>query len=389
MILGVVKKNKSLICVILLFVFIILCLFHTEISGINNTRVALESALSDVKSLFDVVAVPGGLKSPFILEYKSQGDENINCVTFLNNKKDAYMCLGIDGRINLNVFAHNNKLGFYISDTPEIRYTASSKNFTSNWNNSLYGKIIKMPEFIPENLSYKKINSFFNSKKLINASVALGLGKEKVNINDLRKNITVSTKGTYSKMILGKKETVSVTRISIPKQDVINCISQNLSFSNDEYKGYAVDYLEKFKIMLESALEDKINIDFSVCKRKLVDAKLVFDSKRYVFSNSKSSLNFSLSDLKTQNTLFKLNINKLSANYLEAHIKADNTYILKLNRTTDNKIYANLFDAESKQMKYKLTYIPHSFNSHIKYSEKDIYNLSLYELVSAVECITK
>ena len=39
--------------------------------------------------------------------------------------------------------------------------------------NSLYGKIIKMPKFVPENLNYKKIDSFLNSKKLINASVAL------------------------------------------------------------------------------------------------------------------------------------------------------------------------------------------------------------------------
>ena len=38
-------------------------------------------------------------------------------------------------------------------------------------------------------------------------------------------------------------------------------------------------------------------------------------------------MNFSVSDLKTQNTLFKLNINKLSANYLEAQIKAETSKI--------------------------------------------------------------
>ena len=369
--------------------FIILCLFHKEIRDITNTQVALESAVSDIKSLFDVVTVPGGLKSPFILEYKADGDKNINCITFLNNKKEAYMCLGIDGKINLNIFAHNNKLGFYTSNTPEIRYTASSKNFTSNWNDSVYGKVIKMPEFVPENLSYKKINSFLNSKKLINASVALGLGKDKINLNDLRKNITVSTKGTYSKMLLGKKETVSVTRISIPKKDVIECISRNLSLSDNEYKGYAVGHVNKFKELLEATNEDKINIDFSVCKRKLVDATLVFNFKKYIFSSSESGLNFTVSDLKSKNTLFQLNISKPSANRLKANIKSDKSYILNINKTSDNKIYAMLCDSESKQVKYKLTYIPHNFNSNIKYTEKDMYNISLYELVSAAQCIIK
>lgn len=387
--LGAVKKHKCLIYTVLLLVFIILCLFHKEINSINNTQIALESAISDVKSLFDVVTVPGGLKSPFILEYKTEADENINRITFLNNKKDAYMCLGIDGKIKLNIFAHNNKLGFYTSNTPEIRYTASSKNFTANWNNSLYGKIIKMPDFVPENLNYKKINSFFNSKKLLNASVALGLGKEKININDLKKNISVSKKGTYSRMLPAKKEIVSVIRISIPKKDVINCISQNLSFADDEYKGYAVDFLNKFKNKLELADEDTINIDLSVCNRKLLDVRLIFNSKSYVFSNNKSKLNFTVSDLKSKNNLFQLNIDKPSENCLMAHIKTNKMYVLKANKTYDDNIYLSFGDAESKQLKYKITYSPYSFNSNIKYTEKDIYNLSVYELLCALERITK
>ncbi len=385
-----VKKHKSYIILFVLFLlFVILCVLFKQISYVSSLHTALESAKGSVKNLFDDFLVNGGMKSSFTIKYESFNDKCPESITISNNREDSYLNLSVRGKINLSAFSHKNKLGFYLPDNPEIRYTISSKNLSSTWNSSVYGKIVKIPDYIPDNLNYKKINSLLSSKKIIKASVVLGLGKDKININELTKNISVSNRDTYPMMLNGKKEMVSAIRVTIPKKDIINCISYNFSSSDGICKGYAVNYIINFKNYLESIDDKEINIDLILCKKKLIQARFSLDSKIIVFDIKENAINMYAKELNTQNLIIGVNINKPSPNILIANILTEKNYILKAKKNNNNIIAVELCDSNIKSPLYKITYRPEKTVPHANYTEKDVYNLSLYELMYITENIMK
>lgn len=390
MILTGVKKHKSyIILFVLFFVFMLICVLFKQISSVTGLQTALESAKQNIENLFGDFLVNGGMKSSFTIKYESFNDKYPESITLSNNREDSHLNLSVRGRINLSAFSHKNKLGFYLPDNPEIRYTVSSKNLSSTWNSSIYGKIVKIPDCIPDNLNYKKINSLLNSKKIIKASVVLGLGKDKMNIKALTENISVSNRDTYPIMLNGKKEMVSAIRVTIPKKDIINCITQNFSFGEKNYKGYAVKYIIDFKNYLESIDDKEINIDFILCKKKLIQAKVSIDSKLVLFNNKENGINMSVKELHTQNQIMAVSINKPSPNILVANILMEESYILKAKKNNKNTISVELYNSNIKSPLHKLTYHPGKTEADVNYTEKDVYNLSLYELMYITENIMK
>lgn len=390
MILTGVKKHKSyIILFVLFFVFMLICVLFKQISSVTGLQTALESAKQNIENLFGDFLVNGGMKSSFTIKYESFNDKYPESITLSNNSEDSHLNLSVRGRINLSAFSHKNKLGFYLPDNPEIRYTVSSKNLSSTWNSSIYGKIVKIPDCIPDNLNYKKINSLLNSKKIIKASVVLGLGKDKMNIKALTENISVSNRDTYPIMLNGKKEMVSAIRVTIPKKDIINCITQNFSFGEKNYKGYAVKYIIDFKNYLESIDDKEINIDFILCKKKLIQAKVSIDSKLVLFNNKENGINMSVKELHTQNQIMAVSINKPSPNILVANILMEESYILKAKKNNKNTISVELYNSNIKSPLHKLTYHPGKTEADVNYTEKDVYNLSLYELMYITENIMK
>lgn len=390
MILTGVKKHKSyIILFVLFFVFMLICVLFKQISSVTGLQTALESAKQNIENLFGDFLVNGGMKSSFTIKYESFNDKYPESITLSNNREDSHLNLSVRGRINLSAFSHKNKLGFYLPDNPEIRYTVSSKNLSSTWNSSIYGKIVKIPDCIPDNLNYKKINSLLNSKKIIKASVVLGLGKDKMNIKALTENISVSNRDTYPIMLNGKKEMVSAIRVTIPKKDIINCITQNFSFGEKNYKGYAVKYIIDFKNYLESIDDKEINIDFILCKKKLIQAKVSIDSKLVLFNNKENGINMSVKELHTQNQIMAVSINKPSPNILIANILMEESYILKAKKNNKNTISVELYNSNIKSPLHKLTYHPGKTEADVNYTEKDVYNLSLYELMYITENIMK
>ena len=390
MILTGVKKHKSyIILFVLFFVFMLICVLFKQISSVTGLQTALESAKQNIENLFGDFLVNGGMKSSFTIKYESFNDKYPESITLSNNREDSHLNLSVRGRINLSAFSHKNKLGFYLPDNPEIRYTVSSKNLSSTWNSSIYGKIFKIPDCIPDNLNYKKINSLLNSKKIIKASVVLGLGKDKMNIKALTENISVSNRDTYPIMLNGKKEMVSAIRVTIPKKDIINCITQNFSFGEKNYKGYAVKYIIDFKNYLESIDDKEINIDFILCKKKLIQAKVSIDSKLVLFNNKENGINMSVKELHTQNQIMAVSINKPSPNILVANILMEESYILKAKKNNKNTISVELYKSNIKSPLHKLTYHPGKTETDVNYTEKDVYNLSLYELMYITENIMK
>lgn len=390
MILSVVKKHKSgIILFVLIFLFIFLCVFFRKISVVNSVATALQSVKVNIENLFDDFLVPGGMKSSFTIEYESCEDEYFKNITLANSRENSYMYLGLSGGINLNAFSHKNKLGLYLTDNPEIRYTVSSKNLPSKWNNSVYGKFLKIPSFVPDNLSYKKINSLLNCKKLIKASVVFGLGKDEMSIKELTKNMSVSKRDTYPMMLNEKKETASLIRVTVPKKDIISCISHNLSSTNKKYKGYAVEYINNCKKYLESVDDKELNIDLVLCRKNLIEAKLVFDSKLIVFNNEQAGIAMYIKEQNSGNLLFEIKVVKPSPKNLMINITSDKNYILKVQKNNKNMIYAELEELNPKHTIHKLTYHPGKFTPDINYSEKDIYSLSLYELMYITENIMK
>jgi len=390
MILLTEKKHKNIIVFFVLLLFLIfLCVLWRQVSAVNNLQNALKSAEINIEKLFEDFLISGGMRNSFTIKYESFNDSYLESVTLSNSKENSYMYLGLRGKINVDAFSHKNKLGFYLPENPEICYTVSSKNLSLKWNSSVYGKIVKIPDFVPNNLNYKKINSLLNCKKLFETSLVLGLGKERMNTNELTKNMSVSKMDTYPMIKNGIKKNTSVVRVTIPKKNIINFISYNFSLTDRKYKGYAVEYINKLKKYLESVDNTELNADFFLCNQKLIQARLCIGSKLIVFNNGKTGIEFYVKETISKKVAVGVKIDKPVPNMLIANITLGKNYIIKAQKKEKNIINIEAGEENCKYPEHKLTYRPWNSEQNINYTEKNVYDISLYELMCITENIMK
>ena len=154
--------------------------------------------------------------------------------TLFNNKEDKCMEAKINNlkvnkfhNINFNIFVKKDKLGLYF-DNNEICYTAKSKHFRSKWNNSIYGNLYNIPEFIPDNISYNKINSLFSADKFIKTAIALSVGNIDIRFKEIINNIDILDMGTYPQSKVGSYNNGRLIRVKI-KNDYICKFTEHLT----------------------------------------------------------------------------------------------------------------------------------------------------------------
>ena len=356
----------------------------TFIQRANNIYIlykALNSTSVHYEEMLNNILVPNGLQSSFSLSFESSANKNIKSISLSNNKDNCLIELNYNN--SLTAFANNNKVGFFANCNPDICYTSKSKNFCSRWNNSIYGQMLKIPSFLPDDLSYKKITSFLTAKKLMKASLALGIGDVNINIRELTDIISVSDLGTYpinnNKTAKGRR-----FRIRVSKNNFLKFFNENLILNNNAELHLGKTYAQSLYNNIKNIKDNYLNIDIVIYQNKIKTAKLLFDNetKEALFYANNKGLSFTLNNLNKN--IFKFHLIQNSPQNLIVYISSENSKMLNIKKYENNAITAYLSDVctTNNTPQYKLTYTPINQNTKINAPGTDMYNLSVLELYS-------
>lgn len=225
--------------------------------------------------------------------------------TLFNNKEDKCMEAKINNlkvnkfhNINFNIFVKKDKLGLYF-DNNDICYTAKSKHFRSKWNNSIYGNLYNIPEFIPDNISYNKISSLFSADKFIKTAIALSVGNIDIRFREIINNIDILDMGTYPQTTAGSHNKGRLIRIKI-KNDYICKFSENLTENTSN------SYVSSFFLNIVDCIKESKNkytfVDFYIHDNMIQSVKSVIGNqdayKGVILNIADNTISLTASDIK-------------------------------------------------------------------------------------------
>ncbi len=375
---GIKKYKSSLIITALFFVFITLCIFFGRIKSVYVAKTAFDCIKTNIETLFEDISIPGAFDSSFVVYAEFKDNKYLDSVNLLNNKDESSICLSIKGKQNIDVFAHKKTIGISFPDNEKISYTAKLKSFPSKWNKSIYAQFFKIPSFIPENLSYKELVSYFNYKKFSKLSLAFYIGNNDQLIKNLSKNISFVSSDTYAISSDGKKEKQTNLKISVPKKDVENFISSAKTLKSGFGGGYGLKHIEKY---LNNISDKDISLLITIKNQKPVEILFASDIHSLSVKFSGNSISADLNDAKSGKQVIRISVFKNNLSSIRAEICADNNYILNINKVKNREIAARLIDEKNNKEKCMLFYAPGKPVLNINNLTKDIFSLSLYDIM--------
>lgn len=277
-----------------------------------------------------------------------------------NDAKRKHMNLSIknlnlqDNIINLNTYISNDDVGFYFDDNPETCYSASSNNFRTKWNGSIYSKIYTIPEFIPDDLNYDKVTSLITGNNLLKSLVALNFGNINTKPAEIVNNVRISK---YQ-----QDENTQNYHMAISKDYIVNIFDKLKKSSDKAYFKALNPYITTIDIFLNSSVDKTVDINF-VARNKIIRC--------------------AETSIKTENGIYNItvNIDKIITVTVKELSKNDNLYYIRL-VTKPNRIIFLLSDEKSIVITGDLKRLPDSlYTAHLACSAKNgdarLYKLSL------------
>lgn len=399
------KKIIMILVVFLIIASIIGCFTFSVQNKVNTAKNVYNNVSHTFKSLYQkfssTVSQFKSMKSgSYTLDICLDDVASVPCtgVSLSNNSSDKYFevmfkNLKIPGKstIDLSTFATNDKVGFYLDNSPEFYYTAKGEKFRTDWNKSIYGKILKIPEYVPENINYGKMDSLISFENFCKAFVGMGLGKEKINLKDFISNLNISGLKEFTATRRGIEYNAQIAHITVTK-DYMESLVQKLVNSSQKAE---FDYLHKFLSSAHNGIanctEKTFKIDLVIHNNNLlwaetsvnlsqgiVNARIDFyDNEvnfelRNLYPEKLAYKNFSF-NLKTTPTSLKLSVLKAKSNVFSVILKkqSDSSVISQI-EYTDKKLNPHTVNAL-----YSLNSKKYKKNVPVK----NIYRLSVSDLL--------
>lgn len=374
--LGIKKYKSSLIITVLFLLFITLCIFFGRIKAVYAAKTALDSVKTNIEALFEDICVPGAFDSSFVINAEFNDNKYLNSLNLLNNTDESGICLSIKGKKNVDIFAHKKNIGISFPDNENISYTAKLKSFPSKWNKSVYAQFFEIPSFIPENLSYKELISYFDYKKFSELSLAFCIGNNDYLIKDLFKNISVTSSDTYVLSSDGKREKQTNLRISLPKKDIKKFISSSKSSEGRFGGGYGLKHIEKY---LDNIRSKDVSLLIKMKNQKVIEIFFASDIHTLSVKFFENGITADLNEAKSQKKIIGFSVHKTNSDSIKVIICEKNNYILNINKTKNREIMANLTDEKTNKDKCMFSFAPRKYKFNINDTTKDIFSLSLYD----------
>lgn len=380
--LGIKKYKSSLIITALFLGFIILCIFFGRIKSVYAAKTALDSVKTNIEILFENIYIPGAFDSSFVINADFNDNKYLDSLVLLNNTDESGICLSIKGKQNVDIFAHKKIIGINFPDDENTCYTAKLKNFPPKWNKSIYAQLIEIPSFIPENLSYKELISYFNYKKISELSLAFCIGNNDQLIKNLFRKISVTSSDTYDISSDGKKEKQTRLKISLPKKDVENFISSAKASEGSFGGGYGLKHIE---IYLDNISSKDISLLITIKNKKVTEIFFESDIHSLSVKFYTNCITADLNDRKSKKQIIGVSACKKNSDNIKIKIYEKNNYVLNINKTHKRKIVANLTEEKTNNDKCVFSFAPEKPEININKSTKDIFSLSLYDIMCLAE----
>lgn len=313
-----VKKMYIIFVFILFTLFFFICFLHSKISLGNILSDAVSNTVAYHKEKLNIM--DKNINNAFNLEIKNIENDNpyFSSLTLYNNKQKKHIQADINNltindkhKLNCNLYIKNDKLGICFQNSNNLCYTAKSKKFCTRWNNSIYGSFLKIPSFVPDNLSYKKLMNLFSSKNFIKTAVALGIGNIDLSYNEFLKNIDIEDMGTYPLIKNNTQYDGRIVRVKIDN-NYIHKITKTLTKSSSKAYIKDISYIfSDLEKLIKSSLDKYTIIDFVIYNDMIYSAETSFENPNSCIniklSTTKSKISVSVSDIKRKQ-VSKLNL---------------------------------------------------------------------------------
>jgi len=405
--LSVQKKIIIVISAFLLIAGIILSIVQSVIIRIDTAndlyRDVSHTFGSVYKKINTFLADFKSVKSPsYTIDIVFDGVSSVPCseISLSNNPSHKYfeVCLqnlkvNKTSTIDLSTFTANNEVGFYLDDNPRLYYTADGNKFRSDWNKSAYSKLVKIPDYVPENINYSKISSLISLENFGKLFLGMGLGREKVNLKELVSNLNVSSPQSYAAYRNGESFDAQIAHLTV-STDFLMSFVQKLKESSEKAEfGYINDILSHAEELLDSMTQKTVKIDFVICRDELlwmetslelssglVNARLDINKNKVSFQVRKlHSTNSCLPDFS-----FEINYNSPEGLNLNISKKDKELFGMSLKKTVDSSVVSDItyYDKNSDSHKISANYFPESqkFRSD-DIPAKNIYALTVSDLL--------
>ena len=403
--LSACKKTIFIIFIIFLIISILISVITSFIGKINTTK----NLYIDVSYSFKSLANKFDKSLSEYKKFKSEtytldvclddiSDLPCSGIVLSNNSHDKYCELSLQNLklqnktpINLSTFATNDKIGFYFDNNPNVYYTANGKKFRSSWNKSVYSNFVKIPEYVPENINYNKINTMLSLKNLCKIFVGAGLGTGKPNLKQLFEKMNISSPESFVACRDGEIIDAQIVHLTLP----VEYIEQTVKKLADSSANAKFDYINNLLVQTESLIsnvgEKIFKIDFVIYQNTLLWAETSINLSTGLFN---ACLNIYENEVSFE--LKRLSSNNIKFSDLSVNIKTDPSSAIKLSATRGNRNIMN-FELEKlgdSAVTSRIIYsdndsVPHcitalyskdskKYNSSIP--SKNIYNLSVGDL---------
>lgn len=400
------KYKKWLIFLIIAVMVLSISIYiYSLIRNRIDTALILDDALQNtadsiLKKINSSASVKNISDTSFTLKLEQvYGDGDFfSELSVVNDKKNKQLAADIkdcrygkDGKFSLSVFADNERIGFYVNDSPEYCYTAKSKNFRTKWNKSIYSYFYHIPSFCPDDMTYNRLNSLMTADNIIKALMAFGIGETDINASDFLYNIKIKDMGeaVLTDSIGDKRgQHIRLTLSGKYCAEFIDKLSQSSAIAR---QSFVSSYVELFGENIKLLKSDDIVIEFVIADNLLYSAEtsLEFDNKfiNIHLNFSPYSISISTCDLYAKDIFGSANSLEFDINIDEKPraVISDNKTILAaayINRDDDNgcEISFTFLDNNSTPRLFRLIMSTGIDRQFRKPKGKNIYSLTLFDI---------
>lgn len=399
------KKSILVVFLLLVFVSLIVYIGFSLYNRINITK----DLYNDVSDTFETVFNSFNKSlSEFKKTKSSSYTVNINfknisslpfsSLTLSNNFSDKYYelsfnNLNIKGKRNLdiNAFVTKDKIGFYFDKNPEFYYTANGKMFRLQWNTSIFGKFARIPDFVPETIDYNKLNSIMLPKNIVKVFLGMGLGREKINIKDIIKNISISSPNPYVIYQNGKQQNAQIAHLTVSKEYLESFVTKLKNSSENASFDYLNTFLKGVQSILKESPQKSLKIDFVILNNRLLWAetsagvsKGLVNIKLNLNSHEMSLAINQLMPHKSPKVNYILKLSAKSPSHINLQLAQGKKEIFSFNihKNIDSTVTSQIcyYNKKSKPQFIVADYSPKSQKFKSNIPTKNIYSLSLSDL---------
>lgn len=396
---------KSLLITLFVIILIasVIYFIYSSIQSHLKTMYSLYKCVSNTfKSVSNKIINTVGMVNPvesfkLDIEAKNKKKSAFSFVSISNNAHDKQVDINLSGLkvpngepVSIGSYISEKKLGFYFHNDPGTCYTANSKKFRSKWNNSIYSNLYTIPDFVPENLNYSKISSFFSYDNLTKGFVALSMGKFSPNVKEFINNVKVTKP---KKFILPGSDYLQVTVSKDYLQKL--CLDFKKSVDNAHFD-FIKSYVAEIVCFLDSSRDKNIVIDFVLSHGMVKSAETSFEKNgsmvNVCLTFDESEITVSIKDLSqpfpdANEYTFKVLFS--SEEGVKTFFANRDTVIISVDikKTSGLSVILNLSYLSEEPASYIITLSDKAGPLYTTETTKNIYSLSVSELLELIKQI--